>query len=114
MGLAYRCSMAPSLKVVKSIKAMTKSDIAQSLAEGLELKKSQGSKLLVDLAELAAREVKRTGKFVIPGVCMLKTRVKPATMAGKREVFGKVMMVKANPARTVVKAFPAASLKKLV
>ena len=43
---------------------------------------------------------------------MIKTRLKPATKAGKREVFGKVVMVKARPARTVVKAFPAAALKK--
>jgi len=36
------------------------------------------------------------------------------TKAGKREVFGKVVMVKAKPARTVVKAFPVAALKKVV
>ena len=45
---------------------------------------------------------------------MVKTRLKPATKAGKREVFGKVMMVKAKPARTVVKAFPVSALKKCV
>ena len=33
-------------------------------------------------------------------------------MPSKREVFGKVVMVKAKPARTVVKAFPVSALKK--
>ena len=41
----------------------------------------------------------------------MKTRNKPATKAGKREVFGKIVMVKAKPARKIVKAFPVAALK---
>ena len=49
--------------------------------------------------------------FVIPGLCMLKTRKKPATKAGKREIFGKVVVVKAKPAKTVVKALAAKALK---
>merc|ERR1740120_643142 len=36
---------------------------------------------------------------------MIKTRQKKATKAGKREVFGKIVMVKAKPAKTVV-GFP--------
>lgn len=50
----------------------------------------------------------------MPGLCMVKTRLKPATKAGKREVFGKLMVVKAKPARTIVKAYPVAALKKSV
>merc|ERR1712014_458902 len=56
---------------------------------------------LNSLAALAATEVKKTGKFIIPGVAILKTRVKPATKAGKREIFGKEVMVKAKPAKTI-------------
>ena len=41
--------------------------------------------------------------FTIPGLARIKTRRKPATKAGKREVFGKVMMAKAKPLKTVVK-----------
>merc|ERR1712194_466033 len=70
-------------------------------------------KVLESLAEVAAKEVKK-GKFTIPGVVMVKTRLKPATKAGKREVFGKMMMVKAKPAKTIVKAFCVAALKKAV
>merc|ERR1712173_52352 len=62
----------------------------------------------------ATAQVKGVGKFVVPGLCMIKTRLKPATKAGQKEVFGKVVMVKAKPARTVVKAFPAAALKNAI
>merc|ERR1712194_73412 len=77
------------------------------------VKKSDCKKVLESLAEVAAKEVKK-GKFAIPGVVMVKTRLEPATKAGKREVFGKMMMVKAKPAKTIVKAFCVAALKKAV
>merc|ERR1719447_2733999 len=98
---------------MKGVKAMPKSGIADFIAQSAEIKRSQASKALAALGELASKEVKK-GKFVIPGVCMVKTRLKPATKAGKREVFGKVVMVKAKPARTIVKAFPVAALKSAV
>merc|ERR1711872_259458 len=97
----------------KGGKAMPKSGIADFIATAAEIKKSQASKALAALGDLASKEVKK-GKFVIPGICMVKTRLKPATKAGKREVFGKVVMVKAKPARTIVKAFPVSALKKVV
>jgi hypothetical protein len=78
------------------------------------LKKSECAKVLTSLAEIAAKEIKKTGKFVVPGVVMVKTRQKPATKARKREVFGKVVMVKAKPARTIVKAYPVAAIKQAV
>mmetsp|Transcript_126700 Transcript_126700/g.364446 ORF Transcript_126700/g.364446 Transcript_126700/m.364446 type:complete len:102 (-) Transcript_126700:222-527(-) len=94
--------------------AMTKGALAEALAGPAELKKTQVSKILDSLAAIAGEQVKKAGKFVIPGVCMVKTRVKPATKAGKREMFGKVVVVKAKPAKTVVKAFPVAAIKQAV
>merc|ERR1712174_114916 len=64
-------------------------------------------------AAVATKQVKSAGKVTIPGLCMIKTRVKPATKAGKREIFGKMVVVKAKPAKTVVKSFPVAALKKI-
>merc|ERR1719217_257836 len=95
-------------------KAMTKSGIAKSIAEEFELKQNVAGKIISSLADIAAKEVKSNGKFTFPGFCMVKTRKKPATKAGEREVFGKVVMVKAKPARTIVKAYPVAALKKSV
>merc|ERR1712207_10820 len=105
MGLA---AMAP---MKKTQKAMTKGAIADALATQCELKKSVCAKILGSLAEVATGEVQKTGVFTLPGLCKIKTRTKPATKAGKREVFGKVVMVKAKPARKVVKAFPVKALK---
>merc|ERR1712084_84150 len=94
--------------------ALSKSGIAGALADATELKPAVCKKMLETLAEVATKEVKGNGKFTIPGLCMLKTRKKPATKAGKREVFGKVVMVKAKPACTVVKAFCVSALKKAI
>merc|ERR1711907_285712 len=94
------------------MKAMKKGALAKSIAEEFEMKATVAGKIIGSLAEIATKEVKKNGKFVFPGFCMVKTRVKPATKAGQREVFGKTVMVKAKPARTVVKAFPVSALKK--
>merc|ERR1712190_173718 len=95
------------MKTTKAAKSMSKGAIAEALATSCELKKSVCAKAINSLSELATKEVAKTGIFMLPGLCRLKTRTKPATKAGKREVFGKVYMVKAKPARKVVKAFPA-------
>merc|ERR1711948_138887 len=97
-----------------SNKAIGKGAIAEQLAEACELKKSQCAAVLDSLAAIATTEVKKTGVFSLPGLCRLKTRTKPATKAGKREIFGKVVMVKAKPAKKIVKAYPVAALKKSI
>merc|ERR1712146_529764 len=51
------------------------------------------------------------GKFTIPGLCMIKTKTKPATKAGMRLMFGKSVKVAAKPARTIVKAYCVKALK---
>merc|ERR1712060_714881 len=98
----------------KAAKPMSKGAIAEALATSCELKKSVCSKVIDSLTSIATTEVGKTGVFSLPGLCRLKTRMKPATKAGKREVFGKVVMVKAKPARKIVKAFPAAALKNSI
>merc|ERR1712194_871394 len=95
-------------------KAMTKGSLAEAVAAACEIKKSVAVKALATLAEVGTKEVKNTGVFTFPGLVRIKTRMKPATKAGKREVFGKVCVVKAKPARKIVKAFPVASLKQSI
>merc|ERR1712046_462267 len=107
-------AMKKSMKARKGVKAMPKGAIADALATACEGKRSEMSKVLDALAELAGKEAKSTGKFTIPGVCMVKTKHKPATKAGKRMAFGKEVRVKAKPARTVVKCFAVKSLKQCV
>merc|ERR1711957_32697 len=111
--------MAPkAMKAMKAMKAagkaLSKGGLAEAIAAETELKKKDCIKILDSLAAVATTEVKRTGKVVIPGLCMIKTRKKAATKGGKREMFGQVVVVKAKPATTVVKAFCVAALKKSV
>merc|ERR1711959_160696 len=107
-----------AMKVMKkkavSAKAMTKTGIADTLAAKSGLKKSECSKIIDDFAALATTEVKKTGKFTIPGLCMLKTRVKPARKAGTAMAFGKTIKVKARAAKTIVKAYCTAALKNSI
>merc|ERR1719372_3322 len=105
-----------AMKAMKAagVRAMSKSSMADSVASTLSLKRRDVTKVMGALAELGSKEVKSVGKFTIPGLCMIKTRKKPATKAGTRQMFGKVVVVKAKPAKTVVKAFPVAQLKKSI
>merc|ERR1719240_2432885 len=100
------------MRAKKGVKSISKGSISAACAEATGLKQSDCSKILSELAELGAKEVKKTGKFTIPGLCMIKTRLKKATKAGKREMFGQVVKVKAMKARTVVKAYAVAAVKR--
>merc|ERR1712046_323048 len=95
-------------------KVMTKGALAKAIAADHEIKATAATAIINSLAEIGTKEVTVSGKFVFPGLVMIKTRVKPATKACKKESFGKMCDVKAKPARTVVKAFPTAALKKSV
>merc|ERR1712187_393667 len=103
--------MGKSMKSVAA-KAMTKSQIAKTLSEQHGLKQKACSDFLSSFVEIACQEVKKTGVFTVPGLCRIKTRTKPATKAGIRNVFGKEVRVAAKPAKKVVKAFPVAALKQ--
>merc|ERR1712100_484086 len=98
----------------KGAAAMSKSGIAAAIATATSQKPAVVKSVLDSLATVATKEVKKNGKFTIPGLVMIKTRVKPATKAGKREIFGKLTMVKAKPAKTIVKGYCVAALKKSI
>lgn len=104
-----------SMKAMKAMKAgakaMSKGAIVKTLADKHEMKTKACAELLESLAALATAEVKKTGIFTIPGLARIKTRVKPATKAGVRNIFGKDVKVKAKPSKTIVKAFAVAALK---
>ena len=93
---------------------LTKGGLADHLAAAGEVKKVQATKILDALASIAGAELKKSGIFTVPGVVRIKTRTKPATKAGKRVMFGKEVAVKAQPAKTVVKAFAVHALKSSI
>ena len=108
--------MLPPMKSMKAgaKKAMSKGALTKALATEHGLKQKACSELINSVVAIATQEVKKTGVFTIPGICRLKTRMKPATKAGMRVMFGKEMKVKAKPAKTIVKAFAVAALKKQI
>lgn len=111
-------AMKKATKPMKSMKAksqaLTKGAPAEALANATELKKSDMLAVLGSLVSVAKKEVNKHGQACYPGVCMVKTRVNPATKAGKRDMFGNVVVVKTKPAKIVVKASAVAALKKAV
>merc|ERR1712139_84709 len=113
MGVAMKAMKAMKKKAV-SAKSLSKGGIGDALALKSGLKRKQCLDLLDNFASLATAEVKKSGKFTIPGLCMIKTRVKPARKAGTRLAFGKTIKVKAAPAKKIVKAFCISALKKSI
>merc|ERR1739845_201327 len=92
MGIA----MAPMMKASMKSTVMTKSALCAAIAEACEIKSKVASTALATLAAVGAGEVKKSGKFVVPGLAMIKTRKKPATKAGKKLMFGEMKLVKAK------------------
>merc|ERR1712051_329742 len=93
--------------------AMTQSGLAAAIATATGLKAADCKKVLASLAAVGTKEVK-SGKFIVPGLAMLKLKTRPATKAGKKMMFGQEVVVKAKPATKVIKAFPVAALKKSI
>ena len=102
----------------KKPRAATKGEIYGAIAEKTGMGKKDVSKVFDALSELISRELgkKGPGQFVVPGLLKLKVVRKEATKA-KQSInpFTKEpMMIKAKPARNVVKAVPMKALKELV
>merc|ERR1711970_433701 len=107
-------TMAPMKAMKKTSSVATKSGLIGAIATEHDMKNKECATVLNSLAAIAAKEVKKTGIFTLPGLCRIKTRVKPATKAGVRVMFGEEKTVKAKPARTIVKAYPVAALKQQI
>merc|ERR1711953_1019849 len=110
----YTPSMAPKAMKAAAAKAMSQGALTAALAAATGLKAKDCKNALASLAAVGTKEVKSAGKFTIPGLAMLKLKTKPATKAGKKEMFGKVVVVKAKPAKKIVKAFAVSALKKSI
>jgi nucleoid DNA-binding protein len=104
--------------MAENTKAITKSTIFQELANETGLSRKQLASVFDALAGLIKRELgkKGAGVFTVPGLLKLKTVRKPATKAreGINPFTKEKIMIKAKPARTVVKAVPLKALKDMV
>merc|ERR1711964_945834 len=113
LGPALLCSLRREAHLSKAImgKPLNRSEIAGAIEKKSGVAKKSVKAVLESLGNLIPGQLKSAGKFTIPGLTMIKLRKKPATKAGKRMAFGKMMHVKAKPARTIVKCYTVKALK---
>jgi nucleoid DNA-binding protein len=100
-------------------KAITKSETYQQIATATELSRKQVASVFDELSKLIKHEIgkKGPGSFTFPGLAKIKRKHKEATKGGERpNPFqpGTMMVVKAKPARDVVKVLPLKALKEMV
>ena len=99
-------------------KPATKSATFQRIAEATSMSRKQVATFFDELGKLIKNELgkKGPGVFNVPGLLKIKRVEKPATKArqGRNPATGEPMMIKAKPARTVVRAQPLKSLKEMV
>jgi nucleoid DNA-binding protein len=102
-----------------SAKPLNKSQTYQALAENSGLSKKQVAAFFDSLSKLIQQQLgkKGPGILAIPGLLKLKRISKPATKeTTKPNPFkpGEMMVVKAKPARNLVKAQPLKNLKEMI
>lgn len=99
-------------------KAMSKTDVLNSLAEGTGLTRKQVSSVLEELSNLIGKQLgkKGPGVFAVPGLMKLKVRNKPAVPAGMRKnpFTGEMKMAPAKPASRAVRITAMKKLKDMV
>lgn len=89
---------------------MTKSQILAALAEGSEMSRKQVSDFLDKMVNLAYKEVKTNGEFVVPGIGKL-VKVNRQARTGRNPATGETIQI---PAKTVVKFRVAKAAKEAV
>lgn len=96
----------------------TKTQLLTALAESTGLAKKDVASVMDELAVVINRHLKKRGpgQFTLPGLLKIKTTRKPATKSRKgiNPFTQEEIMIKAKPARTVVKAQPLSGLKAMV
>ncbi len=89
---------------------MTQSQLVTAVAESCEVTKAQAKGFLNQLAEIATKETKKNGEFVIPGIGKLVRRETKARM-GRNPATGAAIKI---PAKKVVKFRVAKAMKDAI
>lgn len=79
--------------------AMTKSQLLTTMAETTGLAKKDVANFFEKMVELAYKEVKKNGVFVVPGIGKM-VKIKRAARQGRNPATGETIQI---PAKTVVK-----------
>jgi DNA-binding protein HU-beta len=89
---------------------MTKTQLVRHVAEKHELSNKQAAAILEHLAEVAVRETKKSGVFILPGLGRLVKSNRKARM-GRNPQTGEAIKI---PAKTVVKFRVAKAAKDAI
>jgi len=89
---------------------MTKTQLVRHMAEKLEMSNKQAAAFLESFAELAIKETKKNGLFVVPGLGRLVKSNRKARM-GRNPQTGEAIKI---PAKTVVKFRVAKAAKDAI
>ncbi|HVZ94299.1 MAG TPA: HU family DNA-binding protein [Phycisphaerales bacterium] len=109
--------MKKSAKIEPSKKPRTKSSLYGTIAEQTDLTRKQVAGVFESMATVMQADLtKGCGKFQVPGLMRVVKISKPATKAreGKNPFTGEPMMIKAKPARNIVRVRPLKHLKAMV
>ena len=96
---------------------LTKSQLVEKIGEQHSTLSKRDIKGVIEtLASVGYKELKKAGVFVVPGFAKFVVVKKPATKARKgiNPFTGQEIMIKAKPARKVVKVRPLKNLKGMV
>ena len=89
---------------------MTKTQLVKLMAGKIELTNNQAATFLDTLADVAVKEAKKSGVFVVPGLGRLKKMQRKARM-GRNPATGAAIKIKA---KTVAKFYVAKSVKDAI
>jgi len=103
---------------MNKVKAATKSAMFHELSTRTGLSRKQVATVFDEISNYIKQEIgkKGPGIFTLPGLLKVKRVEKPATKArqGRNPQTGEIIVIKAKPKRTVVKALPLKALKEMV
>lgn len=88
------------------IKRLTKTEVITQIADATELDRKSVSRVLDSLADVASKELRSAGEFVLPGMLKLKSVVKPATQdrPGVNPFTKQPTTIKGKPASKKIRA----------
>lgn len=89
---------------------MTQAQLVTALSEAGGITKAQAKTILTSLSEIAVKETKKNGEFVIPGIGKLVRRETKARM-GRNPATGETIKI---PAKKVVKFRVAKAMKDAI
>ena len=114
--MAKKKSGAKKKAVAK--KAPSKSEVCGTIADSTDLTKRQVASVFEELAGVIKKNLSSRGPgvFVLPGLCKLTTKKKPATKArkGRNPFTGEDIMIKAKPASKTVRIRALKGLKEMI